>query len=40
MNMYFQNAVVKLGITEYSDNFGTNTATLGDPVQNSKIIQE
>ena len=24
--------MTKLGITEYSDNFGTNTATLGDPV--------
>ena len=29
---YFQNAITKLGITEYSDNFGRNTATLGDPV--------
>ena len=32
LNEYFQNAITKLGITEYSDNFGTNTATLGDPV--------
>ena len=32
LNEYFQNAITKLGITEYSDNFGTNTATVGDPV--------
>ena len=27
-----QNAITKLGIIESSDNFGTNTATLGDPI--------
>ena len=32
LNEYFRNTITKLGITEYSDNFGTNTATLGDPV--------
>ena len=32
LNEYFQNAITKLRITEYSDNFGTNTATLEDPV--------
>ena len=31
-NEYFQNAITKFGITEYWDNFGTNTTTLGDPV--------
>ena len=31
LNEYFQNAITKLGITEYLDNFGTNTATLRDP---------
>ena len=31
-NEYFHNAITKLGITEHLDNFGTNTATLGDPV--------
>ena len=31
-NEYFRNAITQLGITEYSDNCGTNTATLGDPV--------
>ena len=31
-NEYFRNAITYLGITEYSDNSGTNTATLGDPV--------
>ena len=31
-NEYFHNAITKLGITEHSDNFGRNTATLGDPV--------
>ena len=50
LNEYFQNAITQLGITEYSDNFGTNTATLGDPVNidlekfkdhpNVKIITE
>ena len=29
-NKYYQNAIAKLEITEYSDNFGTNTTTLGD----------
>ena len=32
LNECFQNAMTKLGITECSDNFGTNTVTLGDPV--------
>ena len=32
LNEYFENAIAKLEITEYSDNFGTNTAILGDPV--------
>ena len=31
-NEYFQNPITNPGITEYSDNFGRNTATLGDPV--------
>ena len=30
--IHFQNAIAKLGITEYLDNFDANTATLGDPV--------
>ena len=32
LNKYFQNTVTKLGITECSDNFGTNTTALGYPV--------
>ena len=32
LNKYFQNAITKLGITEYLDNHGKNTTTLGDPV--------
>ena len=32
LNECFQNAMTKLGITECSDNFVTNTVTLGDPV--------
>ena len=32
LDEYFQNVITKLGITECSDNFGTNAATLGDPV--------
>ena len=32
LNEYLQNVKAKLGITEYSDNFGTNTAALGDLV--------
>ena len=31
-NEYFQNVITTLGITEYLDNFGTNAATLGDPL--------
>ena len=31
-NEYFQIAISKLEITEYSDNFGKNTTALGDPV--------
>ena len=31
-NEYFQNPITNPGITEYSDNFGRNTATLRDPV--------
>ena len=31
LNEYFQNAITKLGITEYSDNFGKKTAISGDP---------
>ena len=47
---YFQNVITKLRITEYSNDFGTNTATLGNPVDialekfkehaNVKIIKE
>ena len=29
---YFQIVITKLRITEYSNDFGTNTATLGNPV--------
>ena len=29
LNKYYQNAITKLEITEYSDNFGTNKTTLG-----------
>ena len=32
LNEYFQNAIAKLGITEYSDNFCKNKATFRDPV--------
>ena len=30
LNKYYQNTIAKLEIAEYSDNFGTNTTTLGD----------
>ena len=39
LNKCFQNPITKLGITEYSDNFGINTtalATLEDPVDKLK----
>ena len=50
LTKYFQNAITKLGITEYSDSLGKNITTLGDPVDialekfkdhlNAKVVKE